>query len=76
MPEGDSVYKEARRLEPALQGRTLTRGELRVPAHATDDLAGYTVTEVAEALGVAESTADLDWRFARAWLLRALSGEK
>ena len=46
MPEGDSVYKEARRLEPVLKGRTLTRGELRVPAHATDDLAGHTVIEL------------------------------
>jgi formamidopyrimidine-DNA glycosylase len=43
VPEGDSVYKEARRLEPVLKGRTLTRGELRVPAHAADDLAGLTV---------------------------------
>jgi endonuclease-8 len=46
VPEGDSVYKEARRLEPVLQGRTLSRGELRVPAHATDDLAGHTVLEL------------------------------
>jgi endonuclease VIII len=46
VPEGDSVYKEARRLEPVLKGRTLTRGELRVPAHATDDLAGLTVLEL------------------------------
>lgn len=46
MPEGDSVYKEARRLGPELKGRTLLRGELRVPAHATDDLAGHTVTEL------------------------------
>jgi len=46
VPEGDSVYKEARRLEPELKGRMLLRGELRVPAHATDDLAGHTVTEL------------------------------
>ncbi len=43
VPEGDSVYKVARKLEPALLGWTLTRGELRVPAHATADLAGHTV---------------------------------
>jgi endonuclease-8 len=43
VPEGDSVYLVARRLEPVLAGRTLTRGELRVPAHATDDLTGHTV---------------------------------
>ncbi|MFP5282073.1 MAG: DNA-formamidopyrimidine glycosylase family protein [Actinomycetes bacterium] len=43
MPEGDSVYRLARRLDPVLRGRVLTRGQLRVPAHATDDLAGRTV---------------------------------
>ena len=46
VPEGDSVYKLARRLEPALRGQRLVRGELRVPAHATDDLAGRTVLEL------------------------------
>lgn len=46
MPEGDSVYRVARRLEPALVGRTLRRGELRVPAHATADLAGHAVTGI------------------------------
>ncbi len=44
MPEGDTVYALARRLDDAMTGRTLVRGELRVPAHATDDLAGHTVT--------------------------------
>lgn len=43
MPEGDTVYALARRLDDALRDRTLVRGELRVPAHATDDLAGRTV---------------------------------
>jgi endonuclease-8 len=46
VPEGDSIYQLARRLEPALRGRRLHRGELRVPAHATDDLAGRTVLEL------------------------------
>ena len=36
--------------------------------------AGYTVPEVAEMLGVAVSTVEADWRLARAWLLRELSG--
>jgi endonuclease VIII len=45
MPEGDTVYALARRLEIALRGRTLTTGELRVPAHATADLSGLTVLE-------------------------------
>lgn len=45
MPEGDTVYALARRLRKALDGRVLTLGELRVPAHATADLAGRTVLE-------------------------------
>jgi endonuclease VIII len=45
VPEGDTVYALARRLDTALRGRTLSRGELRVPTHATADLAGYTVLE-------------------------------
>ena len=43
MPEGDTVYALARRLDVALRDRVLTHGELRVPAHATDDLVGHTV---------------------------------
>ncbi|OFJ53061.1 DNA-formamidopyrimidine glycosylase family protein [Mycolicibacterium grossiae] len=45
MPEGDTVYALARRLDAALTGRVLTHGELRVPAHATANLAGSTVLE-------------------------------
>lgn len=45
MPEGDTVYALARRLDTALRGRVLDRGELRVPAHATEDLAGRTVLD-------------------------------
>ena len=43
MPEGDTVYLLARRLDRSLQGRTLKRAELRVPAHATADLSRRTV---------------------------------
>jgi formamidopyrimidine-DNA glycosylase len=43
VPEGDTVYALARRLDGALRDRVLTHGDLRVPAHATDDLAGHTV---------------------------------
>lgn len=46
VPEGDSVYVFARRLD-VLVGRRLRRGELRVPRHATADLAGHTVLEQA-----------------------------
>lgn len=43
MPEGDTVYRAARRLDSALVGRRLARVELRVPAHATSLLAGMAV---------------------------------
>jgi RNA polymerase sigma factor (TIGR02999 family) len=36
---------------------------------------GMTAKEAAEALGVTERTAERRWRFARAWLYRALGGE-
>ncbi len=45
MPEGDSVYKLARRLDRSLPGRTVVRSDLRVPRLATRDLAGRTVVE-------------------------------
>ena len=45
MPEGDTVFQLARRLRTSLDGRTLVRGELRVPALADRDLAGRTVLE-------------------------------
>lgn len=45
MPEGDSVYKLARRLDRSLKGHLLVRTDLRVPAHATDDLSGRRVLE-------------------------------
>jgi endonuclease-8 len=49
VPEGDTVFLTGRRLDDALRGRTLVRGELRHPALATEDLAGRTVIEVATA---------------------------
>lgn len=47
MPEGDTVWRTARVLHDALSGRHLVRAELRVPRHATADLTGRTVREVA-----------------------------
>ncbi|MEU1422607.1 DNA-formamidopyrimidine glycosylase family protein [Kitasatospora sp. NPDC005751] len=47
MPEGDSVYRVAARLHEELAGRVLTAADLRVPAHATADLTGRRVLEVA-----------------------------
>ncbi|GAA1981920.1 DNA-formamidopyrimidine glycosylase family protein [Microbacterium pumilum] len=46
MPEGDSVYRAARRLNEALAGAEVTRFELRVPQAATVDLRGLVVHEV------------------------------
>ena len=45
MPEGDSVFRLAARLRRSLDGRTLERGDLRVPAHATDALDGMRLME-------------------------------
>jgi endonuclease-8 len=46
MPEGDTVYLTARRLDSALGGHLLRRGELRHPRWVTNDLAGRTVLGV------------------------------
>jgi endonuclease VIII len=46
VPEGDTVWLTAHRLHQALAARTLTRCDFRVPALATVDLRGRTVTEV------------------------------
>ena len=46
MPEGDTVYLAARRLDQALAGRTLTHTDFRVPNLATVDLSGRAVRGV------------------------------
>ncbi|MBA2555063.1 MAG: Fpg/Nei family DNA glycosylase [Geodermatophilaceae bacterium] len=46
MPEGDTVWLTARRLNTALADRALSRADLRVPALATTDLTGMTVRAV------------------------------
>jgi endonuclease VIII len=46
MPEGDTVWLTAHRLDQALGRQQLTRADLRVPQLATTDLTGMTVTEV------------------------------
>ena len=43
MPEGDSVYRAARRLDQRLAGTSVVRSDFRVPQHATADLAGALV---------------------------------
>ena len=47
MPEGDTVHLVAARLHRGLASRTLTKTDFRVPQHATVDLSGYRVEEVA-----------------------------
>ncbi|MDI2028374.1 DNA-formamidopyrimidine glycosylase family protein [Saccharopolyspora sp. TS4A08] len=46
MPEGDTVFLTCHRLNEALAGRDLVRGELRHPRLSTVDLAGRVVSEV------------------------------
>ncbi|GAA4026367.1 endonuclease VIII [Allokutzneria multivorans] len=46
MPEGDTVFLAGKRLNDALAGQRLQRGELRHPRLSTVDLAGRVVLEV------------------------------
>ena len=46
MPEGDTVWQAARRLDAALTGHALTECDIRVPRYATVDLSGATVDAV------------------------------
>lgn len=46
MPEGDSVYRAAKRLRAGLEGHELTSTDFRVPKFATVDLSGRVVDEV------------------------------
>ncbi|MFS0866323.1 DNA-formamidopyrimidine glycosylase family protein [Microbacterium sp. 179-B 1A2 NHS] len=46
MPEGDTVFRTARRLHDALAGHEVTRFEVRVPRSAVADLRGETVGAV------------------------------
>src|SRR4051795_13328868 len=46
VPEGDTVWLAAQRMQTALAGSTLRRGEFRLPQLATVDLTGATVREV------------------------------
>jgi endonuclease-8 len=57
VPEGDTVHLAARRLDAALRGEAVSRGELRVPRFATTDLTGRRV------LGVAARGKHLLFRF-------------
>jgi endonuclease-8 len=47
VPEGDTVWRAARRLHAALAGEVLRGSDFRVPRLATADLSGQRITEVA-----------------------------
>jgi endonuclease-8 len=47
VPEGDTVYQQAKRMHAALAGHVLTRSDFRVPQLATVELVGTRVVEVA-----------------------------
>ncbi|MCW2711995.1 MAG: glycosylase, partial [Marmoricola sp.] len=44
MPEGDTVYLAARKLDRALTGQVLTSSDFRIPSLATSDISGATVS--------------------------------
>ena len=44
MPEGDTVYAAAKRLDKGLTGQVLTKSDFRIPSLATSDISGATVT--------------------------------
>jgi endonuclease VIII len=46
VPEGDTVYLAAQRLNSALRGQTITGSDFRVPRYATVDLSGRVIREV------------------------------
>lgn len=46
MPEGDTVWRQARDLRVVLEGQALMASDFRIPAHATLDLTGSVVTGV------------------------------
>ncbi|MEU6815919.1 DNA-formamidopyrimidine glycosylase family protein [Streptomyces sp. NPDC046860] len=47
MPEGDTVWRTAKRLHETLAGRVLNHSDFRVPQYATVDLTGRTVLNTA-----------------------------
>lgn len=80
MPEGDTVFRTAKRLDDALTGAEVTRFDLRVPRAATVDLTGQLVHgAVARGkhllLRIGDSTVHSHLRMDGAWFVYA-PGEK
>ncbi|MBO9625945.1 MAG: Fpg/Nei family DNA glycosylase [Microbacterium sp.] len=74
MPEGDTVFRTARRLDDALAGADVTRFDLRVPRAATVDLTGQPVHGAAARgkhllLRIGESTLHSHLRMEGAWFV-------
>jgi len=46
VPEGDTIYRLARRLQDSVEGQQILSSDLRVPRFATVDLSGRRVSEV------------------------------
>ncbi len=74
MPEGDTIFRAARRLDTALAGHDVTRFDLRVPAFATADLTGQRVHGVAARgkhllMRIGDQTLHSHLRMDGAWLL-------
>ena len=54
MPEGDTVFRTATKLREALEGKELTRCDVRVPRYAAVDLAGQVHVGDGEPAGVVD----------------------
>ena len=65
IPELNLALDELRRLDPRATRVVELRG-----------LWGLTSKQVADLIGLSKATVDRDWRFARAWLLTRLRGDK
>ncbi|CAH0139310.1 Endonuclease 8 1 [Microbacterium sp. Bi98] len=80
MPEGDTVFRTARRLDEALVGGEVARFDLRVPRFATLDLTGQPIlSSIARGkhllLRIGDSTLHSHLRMDGAWLVYR-AGEK
>lgn len=74
MPEGDTIFRTAKRLDRALSGHTVTRFDLRVPQAATADLTGAIVRGCVPRgkhllLRIGDQTLHSHLRMDGAWLL-------